>query len=123
MNFIRSIQKQRQFLRQVMVATTSSQPWRTLVQTHLTCHNPPRLQITPWLAGFLGLALVNCGNSGQQEKFFRAVQRGHVGEVERLLKNRAVDLKGKHELGWTALHLAAVNGRQEVQFYIFLFFS
>jgi len=33
------------------------------------------------------------------------------GEVERLLKNRSVDIQGRHELGWTALHLAAVNGK------------
>ena len=58
--------------------------------------------------------MINCSNSGQQDKFFRAVQRGNTGEVEKLLKNRSVDVQGRHELGWTALHLAAVNGRQEV---------
>jgi len=71
--------------------------------------------VQPLLAGSLGLTVVNCSSTGQQqEKFYRAVQRGNVGEVERLLNNRSVDVQGRHELGWTALHLAAVNGRQEV---------
>ena len=112
MNILRNIAKQRQLLRHILAVTSSTQPWRT-VQTNLSSQ-PARLLLSPWLAGSLGLALVSCSNSGQQEKFFRAVQRGQVGEVERLLKNRTVDVKGRHELGWTALHLAAVNGRQEV---------
>ena len=47
-------------------------------------------------------------------KLFRAVQRGHVAEVERLLQSKSVSVAARHELGWTALHLAAVNGRQEI---------
>jgi len=42
------------------------------------------------------------------------VQRGNVREVERLLELSNVDVNGKHCLGWSLLHLAAVNGRQEV---------
>ena len=49
-----------------------------------------------------------------QEKLFKAVQRGNVREVESLIRLRNVDVNSKHELGWSPLHLAAVNGRQEV---------
>jgi len=92
---------------------SSSQTWRTIsLQIHA---EKARLLVSPALVCSVGLAVVNCSsNMGQQEKFFRAVQRGNVGEVERLLQNRSVDVRGRHELGWTALHLAAVNGRQEV---------
>ena len=49
-----------------------------------------------------------------QWKLFRAIQRGNVAEVERLIQSKCVNVRGRHELGWTALHLAAVKGRPEV---------
>jgi len=75
-----------------------------------------KIRIAPCIAaGGLGFTIANCNtNFGVQDKFFRAVQRGNIGEVEYLLKTKGVDVNRKHELGWTALHLAAVNGRQEV---------
>ena len=74
-----------------------------------------KIRIAPCIAaGGLGFTIANCNtNFGVQDKFFRAVQRGNIGEVEYLLKTKGVDVNRKHELGWTALHLAAVNGRQE----------
>merc|ERR1719315_446531 len=97
---------------QVLVTNSPSHIWRAL-HTRLA-YQPPGLIAAPLLGASLGLALVNYSNNGQQEKFFRSVQRGNVGEVMKLLNNRTVDVKGRHELGWTALHLAAVNGRQEI---------
>jgi len=112
MNVLRSISRQRQIILQVLVTNSPSHIWRA-IHTHLA-YQPPRLIAAPLLGASLGLALVNYSNNGQQEKFFRSVQRGNVGEVKKLLNNRTVDVKGRHELGWTALHLAAVNGRQEI---------
>ena len=92
---------------------------------------PATLSISVPLAS-LSLALLNCSTDGNkvgyteyiflrsgshfsvQEKLLRAVQRGNVAEVERLIRMRNVDVNCRHELGWTPLHLAAVNGRQEV---------
>ena len=37
-----------------------------------------------------------------------------MAEVERLIQSKCVDVRGRHQLGWTALHLAAVKGRPEV---------
>ena len=51
---------------------------------------------------------------------FRAVQRGNVREVERLVRLKNVDVNGRHQLGWSLLHLAAVNGRQEVNIRTYL---
>ena len=110
--FLRTITRQRQIVRHLLAISSNTWPWRTV--TTAVAGQTARLLVSPLLTGSLGLAVVSCSNSGQQEKFFRAVQRGNVGEVERLLKNRSVDIQGRHELGWTALHLAAVNGRQEV---------
>ena len=99
-------------MRHIFAGGSYTQPWRPAQAPAVS--QSPRLVAMPLLASSLGAALVNCSHTSQQEKFFRAVQRGHVGEVKRLLNSKGVDVKGRHELGWTALHLAAVNGRQEV---------
>lgn len=73
------------------------------------------------LAG-LGFVLDNTeggpGGSGGpgrlQERFLKAIKRGHVREVENLLTAGGVDVNGAHELGWAPLHVAAVNGRREI---------
>jgi len=63
----------------------------------------------------LGLGIVYCDSSQQnQVKLFRAIQKGNTNEVERLLVNKMVNVNKRHDLGWTPLHLAAVNGRQEI---------
>ena len=49
-----------------------------------------------------------------QNKLFKAIKRENVKEVERLIKLKNVDVNARHELGWSPLHLAAVNGRLEV---------
>jgi len=110
MNIVKSIWKQRQIFRQLLVCINSRHRLRTIHT--LVAPHPCTLVCGPVMAATLGVALVNY--TGQQEKLFRAVKRGNVGEVKRLLDTRTVDVKGRHELGWTALHLAAVNGRQEV---------
>ena len=45
---------------------------------------------------------------------FKAIQRGNEKEVEKLIRLKNVDVNARHDLGWSPLHLAAVNGRQEV---------
>ena len=49
-----------------------------------------------------------------QDKFLRAVKNGHLREAEAMLKSGGVDVNGRHELGWAALHVAAVNRRREM---------
>ena len=69
----------------------------------------------PWLviAG-LGIMLVGGNYSpNQHKKFLKSCQRGNAGEVDRHLKGGA-DPDGRHELGWTAMHVAAINGNGEV---------
>ena len=52
-------------------------------------------------------------SSEQQSKLLRAVRNGTHGDVDRLL-NSGIDPDARHPLGWTALHVAAVNGRGRV---------
>ena len=80
--------------------------------------------------GCIGLALVDCSSdvnkvgkskfslilqdSFSQSKLFKAIQRENVREVEKLIRLKHVDVNARHDLGWSPLHLASVNGRQEV---------
>ena len=73
----------------------------------------PQSRLSPVIA--LGLGMVLCsGMDANQEKLFRAIQRGNVKEVERLIKVNPNVVKIRHELGWTPLHVAAVTGQQEI---------
>ena len=48
-------------------------------------------------------------------KFLKSVKSGSVGEIDRQIKpGGKCDPNVRHPLGWTALHVAAVNGRVEV---------
>ncbi|GAB6029005.1 hypothetical protein CHUAL_004793 [Chamberlinius hualienensis] len=47
--------------------------------------------------------------SNTDTRLLKAARSGNVVEIERLIKT-GYDVNQKHELGWTALHIAAVNG-------------
>jgi len=63
----------------------------------------------------LALGLVYChGTNKNQEQFLKAVKRGGLYEVDSLLRSGTVDVNARHEFGWTALHVATINGHREV---------
>lgn len=45
-----------------------------------------------------------------ERRLLKAAQLGYVNEVKRALAEGA-DVNARHTLGWTALHVAAINGR------------
>ncbi|XP_054006541.1 caseinolytic peptidase B protein homolog [Hylaeus anthracinus] len=59
------------------------------------------------------IALCEAPNLKQEKQFFRAVQHGNIAELEKILKD-GVNVNTRHTLGWTALHVAAINERVEV---------
>ena len=85
-------------------------------QASVTLNSAPRVRSDTRrrLLPLAGLSLLYCSSDSNQGKLFRAIQRGQAAEVERLIQNKSVDVRGRHELGWTPLHLAAVRGRQEI---------
>ena len=57
---------------------------------------------------------INAPPGAQMKKLFQESKRGNHFEVKRLLSNKQIDPNVRHPLGWTALHVAAVNGRYGV---------
>lgn len=60
--------------------------------------------------GGLSVRDVSRSTPNQQVRFLRAVKGGSPSEVDAHLSAGA-DANGRHPLGWTALHVAAANGR------------
>lgn len=48
------------------------------------------------------------------QRLLRAAQEGSDLEVRRLLQSHKLDVNSRHILGWTALHVAAMNGHSSV---------
>ncbi|XP_076675743.1 mitochondrial disaggregase [Andrena cerasifolii] len=59
------------------------------------------------------VALCEASNIKNEKQFFRAVQHGNMPDLVKILKD-GIDINIRHSLGWTALHVAAINGRPEV---------
>ncbi|CAK9826269.1 Caseinolytic peptidase B protein homolog [Anthophora retusa] len=59
------------------------------------------------------IALCEAKNFHKEKQFFRAAKYGNIPELVNILKN-GIDVNIRHPLGWTALHLAAINARPEV---------
>ncbi|XP_046371975.1 caseinolytic peptidase B protein homolog [Haliotis rufescens] len=53
-----------------------------------------------------------CLANNKHEKFLNAARLNNVREMERLIKS-GVDVNARHQLGWTALHVAAMNKHKE----------
>jgi len=63
-----------------------------------------------------GITLVanNYDETQITSKVLKAIKYGNVLEVSRLIKSRAWDPNKRHNLGWSAIHVASVNGQQEI---------
>ncbi|GJQ81472.1 hypothetical protein Trydic_g14628 [Trypoxylus dichotomus] len=71
------------------------------------------------LLSSIGVGLVLCNsyisNSKLNEKkFFRSVQYGIDHEVKRMIESKTVDINVRHQLGWTPIMVAAVNGHANI---------
>lgn len=53
------------------------------------------------------------GSNPNVDKLFRAAKLGHADDLRRILQVSKVDPNTRHNLGWTALHVAAINGHRE----------
>ncbi|KAL1464576.1 hypothetical protein WDU94_004208 [Cyamophila willieti] len=58
----------------------------------------------------LALTLIEC-QSIKDLTLFRAVRYGSSKELKKLIMNSHLDVNMRHPLGWTPLHVAAINGR------------
>lgn len=66
--------------------------------------------------GYLALMTAFCYEKKQafsEDQFLQAAKRGDVNEIRRLVKN-GVNVNQRHIFGWTALHVAAMNGHLSV---------
>ncbi|XP_076237465.1 mitochondrial disaggregase isoform X2 [Calliopsis andreniformis] len=61
----------------------------------------------------LTIAVCDASNVKKEKRFFQTVQHGNMSELVRLIKD-GIDVNTRHPLGWTALHVAAINGRPEI---------
>ncbi|XP_068081929.1 mitochondrial disaggregase [Anabrus simplex] len=87
----------------IAVSNFSEHRWRNDGED---CTNFPFL----WRAAIIGVFCLD--NRDDDMRLFRAAKFGNVAEIERL-HDRGVDMNKEHRLGWTPLHVAAVNGRSE----------
>ncbi|BET01516.1 AAA domain (Cdc48 subfamily) [Nesidiocoris tenuis] len=82
-------------------------------------------QFIPWnstvnlavAVGIAGFTVAQCASSrnNNDTKFFRIVKHGSAKEMRAFLEsNPKFDVDKRHFLGWTALHVAAVNGRVDM---------
>lgn len=84
----------------------------------LNCHSDKNL--LSWreklvLAFGFGLMIAECKRQIKTDfKFFNCIRYGSSKELKKLLKDGSVDVNLKHQLGWNALHLAAVNGNTDI---------
>ena len=77
----------------------------------------PKQLVIGSAVGLAGVGLALCSGSGRgatnNEHFLKAVKSGNYSMVAAALKS-GTDPNVRHPLGWSALHVAAVNGQREV---------
>ncbi|XP_026302171.1 caseinolytic peptidase B protein homolog [Apis mellifera] len=67
-----------------------------------------------FLLSGIGITITLCEAKNYRDKqFFRAVKYGNIPELKSIIKE-GIDINTRHLLGWTALHLAAINSQPEV---------
>ncbi|XP_057651338.1 caseinolytic peptidase B protein homolog [Diorhabda carinulata] len=74
----------------------------------------------PWSLFSVGAGIVICDamhSDREEHRLFKACLFGLTHEVETLLK-KGIDVNKRHNLGWTPLLVATVNGRYEVTEYL-----
>eukprot|EP00095_Tigriopus_kingsejongensis_P003076 snap_masked-scaffold2346_size16788-processed-gene-0.5 protein:Tk03076 transcript:snap_masked-scaffold2346_size16788-processed-gene-0.5-mRNA-1 annotation:"suppressor of potassium transport" len=72
--------------------------------------------LAAWLGGTFGLmaaSLVEPVESDQIQRLLKAIQAGDLAALLACLERPGWDVQARHPMGWTALHVAAVNGRLE----------
>ncbi|XP_075214295.1 mitochondrial disaggregase-like isoform X2 [Lycorma delicatula] len=62
------------------------------------------------VCGF-GLTVANCSHT--ELRLFRTARYGTPTELKRLIKEDKCDVNMRHPLGWTLLHVAAINGKAD----------
>nr|XP_034171700.1 caseinolytic peptidase B protein homolog [Osmia lignaria] len=59
------------------------------------------------------VSLCEASNLHKEKEFFQAAKYGDIGKLKSILKS-GIDVNVRHPLGWTALHVAAINGQSKV---------
>nr|CAD7405391.1 unnamed protein product [Timema poppensis] len=77
---------------------------RGMIRTSISPSSAVELNTTSALANYTTEA---------EKRLFRAAKFGNVQEIQRL-HSEGFDVNQRHPLGWTALHVAAINGKVEV---------
>ncbi|XP_046394566.1 caseinolytic peptidase B protein homolog [Ischnura elegans] len=80
----------------------------SLVKTALKTYKP----VLPWVGISLPVALCDRREGIQVNQLCRAAKLGYVTEIKRLV-GKGVDVNQRHNLGWTALLVASINGNVE----------
>lgn len=88
---------------------------KTLSWKHDSNHEKKRFKNLSFILSSFGITIALCEakNMHKQKQFFYAAKYGNVAELTKLIKD-GIDVNMRHPLGWTALHVAAMNGRAEV---------
>ncbi|XP_003485912.1 caseinolytic peptidase B protein homolog [Bombus impatiens] len=67
-----------------------------------------------FILGGIGITIALCEAKNHRDKqFFLAAKYGNIRELTNIIKE-GIDVNMRHPLGWTALHLAAINAKPEV---------
>ncbi|XP_012138184.2 mitochondrial disaggregase [Megachile rotundata] len=65
-------------------------------------------------SGFgISIALCEASNFHKEKEFFQAAKYGDIKKLKAILKS-GIDVNVRHPLGWTALHVAAINFQPKV---------
>ena len=70
----------------------------------------------PFLSGLMsigGIYLIDNHSEARNSRFFKAVKHGNLSSVSQYLKS-GIDPNAKHELGWSSIHVAAVNKQSDI---------
>ncbi|KAK1135965.1 hypothetical protein K0M31_000536 [Melipona bicolor] len=77
-------------------------------------HEKKNFKNLGFILGGIGITIVLCEAKNHRDKqFFRAAKYGNILELTNIIKE-GIDVNMRHPLGWTALHLAAINAKPEV---------
>ncbi|KAK7867768.1 hypothetical protein R5R35_002267 [Gryllus longicercus] len=74
--------------------------------------NPKYFQIASVCGALFVLCTENDHHGMNEKRLFRAAKYGNVQEIKRL-HSEGMDVNLRHPLGWTALQVAAINGKVE----------
>ncbi|XP_017754725.1 PREDICTED: caseinolytic peptidase B protein homolog [Eufriesea mexicana] len=77
-------------------------------------HERKQFKNLGFILSSIGLSIVLCESKDHREKqFFWAAKYGNIPQLRSIIKG-GIDVNIRHSLGWTALHLAAINAKPEV---------